>query len=114
MTHVKAVVFGTCVSLLMLAPHLGTRGHATTEVTEGQGVPPKAADRNHLRHGLREGLLRRRRPPAQTLFTAGEPVRPNGHRFQNPCDGTRNARLKREDAFSHAMIIVSSAMVSSS
>jgi len=26
----------------------------------------------------------------------------------------RNARLKREDAFSHAMIIVSSAMVSSS
>ncbi len=37
-----------------------------------------------------------------------------GHRFQNPCDGMRNARLKREDAFSHAMIIVSSAMVSSS
>ena len=37
-----------------------------------------------------------------------------GHRFQNPCDGIRNARLKREDAFSHAMIIVSSAMVSSS
>jgi hypothetical protein len=36
------------------------------------------------------------------------------HRFQNPCDGMRNARLKREDAFSHAMIIVSSAMVSSS
>jgi hypothetical protein len=36
-----------------------------------------------------------------------------GHRFQNPCDGIRNARLKREDAFSHAMIIVSSAMVSS-
>ena len=38
--------------------------------------------------------------------------RPQG--FQNPCDGMRNARLKREDAFSHAMIIVSSAMVSSS
>jgi hypothetical protein len=37
-----------------------------------------------------------------------------GHGFQNPCDGMRNARLKREDAFSHAMIIVSSAMVSSS
>ena len=37
-----------------------------------------------------------------------------GHRFQNPCDGMRNARLKREDAFSHAMIIVNSAMVSSS
>jgi len=36
------------------------------------------------------------------------------HRFQNPCDEMRNARLKREDAFSHAMIIVSSAMVSSS
>ena len=36
------------------------------------------------------------------------------HRFQNPCDGMRNARLKREDAFSQAMIIVSSAMVSSS
>ena len=34
--------------------------------------------------------------------------------FQNPWDGIRNARLKREDAFSHAMIIVSSAMVSSS
>ena len=37
-----------------------------------------------------------------------------GQRFQNPCDGMRNARLKREDAFSHAMIIVISAMVSSS
>ena len=37
-----------------------------------------------------------------------------GHGFQNPCDGMRNARLKREDAFSHAMIIVNSAMVSSS
>jgi hypothetical protein len=34
------------------------------------------------------------------------------HRFQNPCDGMRNARLKREDAFSQAMIIVSSAIVS--
>ena len=34
--------------------------------------------------------------------------------FQNPWDGMRNARLKREDAFSQAMIIVSSAMVSSS
>jgi hypothetical protein len=41
-------------------------------------------------------------------------VRPIRHRFQNPCDGMRSARLKREDAFSHAMIIVSSAMVSSS
>ena len=43
--------------------------------------------------------------------------RPRGlvdQRFQNPWDGIRNARLKREDAFSHAMIIVSSAMVSSS
>ncbi|HEV3193320.1 MAG TPA: SDR family oxidoreductase, partial [Polyangiaceae bacterium] len=36
------------------------------------------------------------------------------HRFQNPWDGIRNARLKREEAFSHAMIIVSSAIVSSS
>lgn len=36
------------------------------------------------------------------------------HGFQNPCDGMRNARLKREDEFSHAMIIVISAMVSSS
>jgi Pyridine nucleotide-disulphide oxidoreductase, dimerisation domain len=45
---------------------------------------------------------------------AGDPVRLIGHRFHNPCDGMRNARLKREDAFSHAMIIVSSAMVSSS
>ena len=36
------------------------------------------------------------------------------HLFQKPWDGMRNARLKREDAFSHAMIIVSSAMVSSS
>jgi hypothetical protein len=34
--------------------------------------------------------------------------------FQNPCDGMRNARLKREEAFSHAMIIVTSAIVSSS
>ena len=49
-----------------------------------------------------------------TLVAAGGPVRLIGHRFQNPCDGMRNARLKREDAFSHAMIIVSSAMVSSS
>ena len=38
----------------------------------------------------------------------------SGQRFQNPCDGMRNARLKREDAFSHAMIMVSSAIVSSS
>ena len=37
-----------------------------------------------------------------------------GHRFQNPCEGMRNARLKREDAFSQAIVIVSSAMVSSS
>jgi hypothetical protein len=29
--------------------------------------------------------------------------------LQNPCEGMRNARLKREDAFSHAMISVSSA-----
>src|SRR4026209_668273 len=36
------------------------------------------------------------------------------HGFQNPCDGMRNARLKREEAFSQAMIMVSSAMVSSS
>src|SRR5262249_1639346 len=36
------------------------------------------------------------------------------HGFQNPCDGMRNARLKREDAFSHAMTIVSCAMVPSS
>ena len=36
------------------------------------------------------------------------------HRFQNPSDGMRNARLKREDSFSQAMIIVISAMVSSS
>ena len=35
-------------------------------------------------------------------------------RFQNPCDGMRNARLKRDDEFSQAMIIVSSAMVSTS
>ena len=43
---------------------------------------------------------------------AGEPVPLLGHRFQNPCDGIRNARLKREDAFSHAMTHVSSTMVS--
>ncbi len=48
------------------------------------------------------------------VAVVGEPVGLIGHRFQNPCDGMRNARLKREDAFSHAMIIVSSAMVSSS
>ena len=41
-------------------------------------------------------------------------VRLVDHRFQNPWDGIRNARLKREEAFSHAMIIVSSAIVSSS
>jgi hypothetical protein len=44
----------------------------------------------------------------------GRSVRRASHRFQNPWDGMRNARLNREDAFSHAMIIVSSAMVSSS
>ncbi len=44
----------------------------------------------------------------------GRVVNAELHGFQNPCDGMRNARLKREDAFSHAMIIVSSAMVSSS
>jgi hypothetical protein len=38
----------------------------------------------------------------------------SNHCFQNSCDGMRNARLKREDAFCHAMIIVGSAMVSSS
>ncbi len=43
-----------------------------------------------------------------------QPLGPLGQRFQKPCDGMRNARLKREDAFSHAMIMVSSAMVSSS
>ena len=36
------------------------------------------------------------------------------HRFQNSCEGIRKARLKRDDEFSHAMIIVNSAMVSSS
>ena len=44
----------------------------------------------------------------------GRVVNAELHGFQNPCDGMRNARLKREDAFSHAMIIVNSAMVSSS
>src|SRR5713101_1274690 len=65
--------------------------------------------------------LRERAPPVErevrvavVAEAAGEPVGLIGHRFQNPCDGMRNARLKREDAFSHAMIIVSSAMVSSS
>ena len=41
-------------------------------------------------------------------------IRCLGYRFQKPCEGMRNARLKREGAFSHAMIIVSSAIVSSS
>ena len=50
----------------------------------------------------------------RSLGGRGRAPGPIGHRFQNPCDGMRNARLKREDAFSHAMIIVSSAMVSSS
>jgi hypothetical protein len=35
-------------------------------------------------------------------------------RFQNPCDGMRSVRSKREDAFSYATIIVGSVMVSSS
>ena len=52
------------------------------------------------------------RPSTSTESSEGPSL--IGHRFQNPCDGMRNARLKREDAFSHAMIIVSSAMVSSS
>jgi uncharacterized membrane protein YfcA len=57
------------------------------------------------------------RPPPLGVEFCGRtinPVRLVGHRFQNPWDGIRNARLNREDAFSHAMIIVSSAMVSSS
>src|SRR5262249_20489638 len=49
---------------------------------------------------------------AQTDEAEGGRVRHHG--FQKPCDGMRNARLKRDDAFSHAMIIVSSAIVSSS
>jgi hypothetical protein len=52
-------------------------------------------------------------PPALVHPVVACGVR-SGHRFQNPCDGMRNAWLKREDAFCHAMIIVSSAMVSSS
>jgi hypothetical protein len=50
----------------------------------------------------------------RTLHASAFNARLIGYRFQNSCDGMRNARLKREDAFSHAMIIVSSAMVSSS
>jgi hypothetical protein len=56
---------------------------------------------------------RRPRPDADEFVLLVVKERLIGHRFQNPCDGMRNARLKREDAFSHAMIIVSSAMVSS-
>jgi hypothetical protein len=76
------------------------------------------SDRLPLRRRRAGVVLRRRRSQAERARAppeaAGEPVRLIGHGFQNPCDGMRNARLKREDAFSHAMIIVSSAMVSSS
>jgi alkylhydroperoxidase family enzyme len=61
----------------------------------------------------RAGATARRSHAASEVRRAAPP-RARGHGFQNPCDGMRNARLKREDAFSHAMIIVSSAMVSSS
>jgi hypothetical protein len=59
-------------------------------------------------------ILARPRPLSEPLVTRSRAHCSSDHRFQNPCDGMRNARLKREDAFSHAMIIVSSAMVSSS
>jgi hypothetical protein len=48
------------------------------------------------------------------LFLRLSPEAYSNHRFQNSCDGMRNARLKRVPAFCQAMIIVSSAMVSSS
>jgi hypothetical protein len=68
--------------------------------------------------GLEPGLLVVPRQIAQEPKRGGPKSSETGHRsiygFQNPCDGMRNARLKREDEFSHAMIIVSSAMVSSS
>jgi hypothetical protein len=54
------------------------------------------------------------RVPLRVAGSSSVPPGLIGHRFQNPCDGMRNARLKREDAFSHAMIIVISAMESSS
>jgi hypothetical protein len=48
----------------------------------------------------------------ERLFVLTRPL--SDQRFHNSCDGMRNARLNRDDAFSHEMIIVSSAIVSSS
>ena len=69
---------------------------------------PFPADDDHDRRDGQHAPARAESDPLAEL------ARLIGHRFQNPCDGMRNARLKREDEFSHAMIIVSSAMVSSS
>jgi hypothetical protein len=72
--------------------------------SDGARCSPQSDQRCAVRHG----------PSRVRHFSSGDPRRQTGYRFQNPCDGTRKARLKREDAFSHAMIIVSSAMASSS
>src|SRR5207237_4051024 len=61
-----------------------------------------------------DDAARPHRPAVPHRLRERAPQLARGYGFQNPCDGMRNARLKREDAFSHAMIIVSSAMVSSS
>ena len=67
--------------------------------------------RAHESNNQPNGLEGTNEPAGRGLATV-KPVRLISHRFQKPWDGMRNARLKREDAFSHATIIVSSAMVS--
>src|SRR5206468_1817496 len=47
-----------------------------------------------------DGLWSVRRVPVQAIERA-VPGLSRQAGFQNPCDGMRNARLKREDAFSH-------------
>jgi N-acetyl-S-(2-succino)cysteine monooxygenase len=88
-------------------------GRTPDQITVLPGVMPRPRQGREDRHRARPGG---RRVPAASQVNGPRRGRSTTirHGFQNPCDGMRNARLKRDDAFSHAMIIVSSAIVSSS
>ena len=107
-------------SLVMSTGSSGRRTPLTTIRRHGLRAPTEATEDRRLAAGksifFSSAAILRRCPPNSDAVTwnGSLAVVAGSHRFQNPCDGMRNARLKREDAFSHAMIIVSSAMVSSS
>jgi hypothetical protein len=84
--------------------------------TPAGSAPRSAASWNGRRGGARRGRSRGTCLGRSGVAEQGRcgPITRPSQRFQNPWDGMRKARLKREDAFSHAMIIVISAMVSSS